>query len=442
MSKLLDENSVPSTKTELDLFTVPPTQVAVRRSFWTEVQLQNPCTDDGPYEFHLTPDVYMLDLSKNYIYFVVRIVKADDTLCTTTANADGQINGDIVAPINLLAKTFFKQVKIYLNGKLISDSGDKYAYRSFFETELNFGKDAKETQLQASMYYPDTSKELKNNKGLSTRFEIFRNSAWVELIAPIHADMFMQERYLINQCDLRIEMYRNSDAFCLLDVNGNQSNYKLKVRQMSLFMKKVEVTESINMAIESMLQNTTVKYPIRRTHLTSLHVTENRRSTPLNALFSGNVPRRLVVGMVLAKGARGAYDESPLTFQNFGLSEIKITSGTVTVPSTPYKLNFDENRYLRAYMQMFEGLGTAGDDKGNLIDVKKFKNGSTFFVFELGADGSDSSHWELVREGSTTLEMIFEKDLPASGVECIIYAEFDSMLMIDHTRQTFMDYTV
>lgn len=81
MSKLLDENSAPCTKNELDLFTVPPTQVAIKKSFWSATQLQNPCTNDGPYEFKLSPDMYILDLSKNFIYFMVRIVKNDGSVC-------------------------------------------------------------------------------------------------------------------------------------------------------------------------------------------------------------------------------------------------------------------------------------------------------------------------------------------------------------------------
>jgi len=36
-------------------------------------------------------------------------------------------NHDLVAPINLIGKTFFKQVKMYVGGKLCFDSGDKYA---------------------------------------------------------------------------------------------------------------------------------------------------------------------------------------------------------------------------------------------------------------------------------------------------------------------------
>jgi hypothetical protein len=121
MSKFIDELSTPSSKTELDLFTVPPTQVAVRRSFWSEIQLQNPCTNEGPYEFHISPDMYMLDLSKNFIYFTARILKADGSDCAINVQADGSLAGNVVAPINLLGKTFFKQVKVYLNGKLISD---------------------------------------------------------------------------------------------------------------------------------------------------------------------------------------------------------------------------------------------------------------------------------------------------------------------------------
>src|SRR5437867_1939264 len=105
MAKLIDRDSAPSTKSELDLFTVPPTQVAVKRSFWSEIYPKNPITDDGPYEFHLTPDMYMLDLAKNYIYMVIRVVRANGTDCATTIDAQTNVlGGDLVFPINLIGK--------------------------------------------------------------------------------------------------------------------------------------------------------------------------------------------------------------------------------------------------------------------------------------------------------------------------------------------------
>jgi len=211
---------------------------------------------------------------------------------------------------------------------------------------------------------------------------------------------------------------------------------------MSLFIKKVEVMDSIGVAIESMLQTTSAKYPIKRVQLTTMHITENRRSTPLNSLFSGILPRRVLVSMVDAEAARGSMKKNPFLFKDFGLSEIKITSGNLTLPSTPFKFSFENNKLISGYLQMYDGLNMSGDDKGNMINLAQYKNGCTYFVFDLTSDGNDSATWELIREGCTSLEMLFDKDLPPGGIECIIYAEFDSLLMIDYNRATYMDYTI
>jgi hypothetical protein len=323
-------------------------------------------------------------------------------------------------------------------------SGDKYAYRAFYETELNYGYDAKTTHIKAAGYeHDDDPMDSIKNMGAKNRIVRFAESKWVELMAPIHADLFMQERFLINQCDLRIELYRNSDRFCLqkfIAADGEQ--YYLDIKNMSLFMKKVEVADSISLAIENMLQTTSVKYPVRRCQVTCMHITENRRSTPLNSLFSGPLPRRLVVGLVGSGAVRGDYSFSPFNFNDFGISEIKVTSGSVTIPTTPYKLDFEDNKFLRTYIQMYEGLGIGNDNKGNCISLNKFKTCCAIFVFELGPDGTDNTYWELVKEGTTTLQMDFDKAIPAGGIEAIIYAEFDSLVMIDKHRQTFMDFTV
>src|SRR5277367_1290182 len=132
MHKLIDSLSTPGTKSELDLFTVPPTQVVVKRNFWTEVHLQNPCTTDGPWNFRLPKDMYYMQLNKNFLYIKLKITRNDGT-ALQHGNADPTLN-DNVGPINLIGKTFVKQCKVFINGRLVSDSGDKYAYRAFVET--------------------------------------------------------------------------------------------------------------------------------------------------------------------------------------------------------------------------------------------------------------------------------------------------------------------
>ncbi|MCP3663095.1 MAG: hypothetical protein GY696_11465 [Gammaproteobacteria bacterium] len=134
--------SMPGTKSELNLFDVPQTQVVVKNSRWNEINLWNACT-------HIGPNPQFLHLAKNYLFIELRIVKANGNVLIhdpQNANVD-----PLTGPINLIGKTFLKQVKLSLNGIEVFDSGDKYAYRAFMETELNYGYDARSSHLQAGL---------------------------------------------------------------------------------------------------------------------------------------------------------------------------------------------------------------------------------------------------------------------------------------------------
>ena len=98
---------------------------------------------------------------------------------------------------------------------------------------------------------------------------------------------------------------------------------------MKLFIKKVKVAES---TIENILSGTSAKYCIRHTQISTLHITENRHSMPLNSLFNGPSPRHIVVRMIKAEASKGSTGSSPINFENFGISEIKIINGSTTIP--------------------------------------------------------------------------------------------------------------
>lgn len=431
---LIDTKSIPSTKSELDLFTVPPTQVVVKRGFWHEIQPLNSVTNEGPYEFTIPPDPHYTQLNKNFIYMQLRIKKP--VLPAGTASTPD------LAPINLIGKTLFKQVKCFLNGKLISDSSDKYAYRAFLETELNFGYDAKQSHLQSALYFKESGENVDaaTNESFKTRSALFKDEKIVEVIAPLHIDLFLQDRYLINYIDMRLELYRNTNAFVMQCFNANITNLELEVRQMKLLIRKVELLDSVNLAIENTLTNYAAKYPVRRVVMTNLHVAHPSRSTPHHTLFSGQLPRRIIFACVDATAYRGTYGKSPFNFQPFGINGVKVICGGQTYPASPLKIDFTKDRFIQAYSHLYEALDLAHENKGNLINMTDYKTSHSFFGFDLTPDEDDSGHWDLIREGSTSIEVEFGKDLPQSGIEIVIYAEFDNLIMIDKHRNTFYDY--
>lgn len=430
---LVDEYSSPSTKSELDFFTVPPTQVVIKKGFWDEINPTNPVTNDGPYEFRIPADPHLIQLSKNYIYMLMKI--------TNPPSATGQPS-PAVSPINLIGKTFFKQVKLYLGSKLVFDSGDKYAYRSFMETELNYGTDAKHSHLQSALYTSEAGEKFDDadNEGFKERGKYFKDGNLVEVTAPLHIDLFMQDRYLLSGTDLRLELNRNSNDFVLQSPQG-ATNAVLEIVQMKLFVRKVEILDSVGLALEKTMHSFAAKYPIRRVMLTNLHIPSTSQSTPLNTLYSGQLPRRMIIACVDADAYRGNIKKSPFNFKCYSISEVRVISGGQTFPCHPMRLDFKNNRYIRAFDQLFEALDLAKDNKGNTISRKHFKEGQCFFGFDLTPDEDDSGHWDLIKEGATSIEISFSEKIPDSGIEVIIYSEFDNLIMIDKNRHVFNDYT-
>lgn len=259
-------------------------------------------------------------------------------------------------------------------------------------------------------------------------------------MAPLHVDLLMQDRYLLPHTDVRIELHRNIDPLLLLCFQQNAAQYKLEIREMKLFIRKVEVLESIQLALESTFANYAAKYPLRRVVVTSLHVTQQRRVTPVNSIFQGQIPRRMIIACCDQDAYHGVMNKSPFNFKNYKIQSIKVNAGGQSYPAQPLKLDFGNDHYLPAYMQLFDALGLANDNRGNNITRQAFGKSHCIFAFDLTCDADDGAHWDPIKEGNTSVEIQFGGDLPAGGVQVIVYAEFDNLLSIDRNRIAHFDY--
>ncbi len=442
-AQILDEHSMLSGKSELELFSVPPTQVAIDSGYWFEVHPKNTLTSSGPYEFNITRDPLFVDLSRNYIYMKLKVTK-DDGSKTAKAEGEGVAKKFPVAPINLLAKTFFKQVKLYLNDKLCYDSGDLYAYRAYLETLLNYGTEAKSTHLQAGLYYSDDPDKMDSvtNSGFQARGKWCEESRTFELMGALHTDLGFQEKLLLNHLDIKLTLYRNADSFCLMTCDAAKSDYKIEVVSMSWFVRKVQLLSTLALTLEAQLQREVARYAVRRLILKTVHVGGGRMDLPDTLIFSGQIPRRILLACLSSDAYHGSMATNPFKFEPHAINQIQITAGGVTYPRNPMLLDFKNDHYTRAYISLFETLNIVGDDKSNAISYEAYKKGYTVFGIDLSPDMSDGSHWELIREGSTYLKINFAAASPSKGIKIIVLGEFDNLLMIDGFRNTVFDFTL
>ena len=240
-------------KSEVDLFSIPPTQLSLEKGRWIEYRpLSSVQNNDSAITFVIAGTDEYLDLSKTILVVEGKVVPG------TGGNLDpGQAS---IAPVNNFLHSLFRQVDVYLNGKQVTPAMGTYAYRSYLETLLNYDVSAKQSQLSSAMYYKDTagqmdeagslpsSMTIKNvtavtsgssgndatlttenvsipvpgtgNQGFAKRHKFIENSKKFTLSGPIFTDVFMSDRLLINMLDLKVVLNRSYNEFCLMDKNS------------------------------------------------------------------------------------------------------------------------------------------------------------------------------------------------------------------------------
>ena len=159
------------------------------------------------------------------------------------------------------------------------------------------------------------------------------------------------------------------------------------------------------------------------------------------SLFTGQIPRRIVFGLVDNTAYNGAYAKNPFNFKHFDLNYVALHCNGEILPWKPLRPRFDTGHsgHIMAYQTLFQGTNNLHKDQGIHIDREDFAAGYTLFAFDLSPDASDEAHLNLVRNGSVRLELQFQTALPNTA-NLIVYGEWDSMLEITKFRHVVLDF--
>ena len=129
---------------------MPPTQTSLEDGFFTNI---DPCpcwlTSEEPVEFCIAGESSnYINLANNFLHVRVSVTQTDGT----------GLGQDVeIAPECNFLPAFWSNCDLYLNDTLVTQSNNNYSYRSYTETLLSFGKDAKNSQLSSVLWYRNTA---------------------------------------------------------------------------------------------------------------------------------------------------------------------------------------------------------------------------------------------------------------------------------------------
>ena len=425
-------------KAELELFSSPPINIGTLKGEFTVYRAVGSTKEGGPLEFRIPgiPDLY-LDPARTCLYLKGRIVKPDGTHTS---------NDEHVAPSNLLLHAMFQQCDIQLNNTLISSSLNTYPYVAYMENVLGHGDEAKRTHKTCEMYYEDEHtgmdkfKEAADppNKGYDKRRAITKKSACFEMAGRLHSSLFHQDRLIPPSIDLNIKLIRSSSAFHLM---YEKDNYKVELEEATFTIRRVQVNPSVALGHAKYLQSgQLLTYPLRRSIVSTCVIGQGMTSYHTPSLLTGLIPRRIILAMIANSSFNGDPQASPFNFQHYNLSFLSLNDGTQNYPSQPLTPDYSNGLFLKAYQNLYQGMGFLEEDRSFGISKEAFAQGFNFYCFDLTSDHcSDESHRDPAKFGNVQLEMRFSRGLP-HPVNLIIYSEYDNSIKIDSSRSIITDF--
>ena len=435
---LVHKSSVECAKSELDLLHTPETQAMILSGKWVDYHPVALLDGDAPIEFRIagSGDEY-IDLSRTYLYAEVSFVDKDGK----------NLANQVLGPTNYLLHSKFASCDISLNDTLVTSQIAMYAYRSYIEMLTNYGEDAKLTHLQSALYYKDTPGQMetlettdssKANTGWLKRREIMGKSKTIDLFGRLHADIFFQDRYLINNVEMKIRLTRNKSSFCYI---GSDDSHKIKIKKAVLYVRKAKINPEVMLAHAQIMEKTTIKYPIRRVETKVITLSSGLMNSINDNISTGALPSRVVLGLVDSDAYNGAHNKNPYNFKNYKLTKISFALDGEDVPHKAIDLDFKNDNYILGYYSLFNGMDKSISDSGNFIERMDYPSGYTLFSYDLTGDLCNGSHFNLIRSGNLRLSLTFAEALP-NVVNCIIYMEYQNIIEINKNRQVLFDYTI
>ena len=218
-------------------------------------------------------------IAKLLLYFnkcQVKITKEDGT-AVPTAN--------FVAPVNNSCLSLFDSCETRINDAQVSHSCGMYNYRSYVQSLISFGDEAKQTNLALGGWFDDQPmfhddvwdiEPLATNEGMKNRSCWFRKGTREDATKPYSADgftfltAFKHDFYGLKgvmppATKVQFTLTKAADGWYLLRPPGvDKENYRFHIISCNLYVKMVTLTYPVYRSLKARIDKEKLLYQYRR----------------------------------------------------------------------------------------------------------------------------------------------------------------------------------
>ena len=195
-------------------------------------------------------------------------------------------------------------------------------------------------------------------------------------------------------------------------------------------MRHCTIAPHVTLAHTTALHAKNIKYPVRHVEMKFFTKGAGYGDITESNLVNGQIPRRIVIGLVETEAFNGKITSNPFNFKHFNADKVVLRLNGMPVPFEELEMDFANDCYYQGYLSLLQGTGKLHEDQGFAISPTKYKHGFSLFSFDMTSDQSACGTFDLATEGKLGLDIKLHSSSTRS-ITIIAYLEYDAIYEID-----------
>ena len=286
----LHESSLPASKSELQVFSIPPTQTAIESSYEVEYRPNASLESSNFYEINVPASEDFTDLASTMLHIHATVkTKAGKSLTDASK----------IKAVTNFANSLFEQIDLSLGSVNTVQANNTYHYQSYFE-DLFFR-------------YPNSM-----DSGFQVSETNIRSS--FDLYFRLHSPLCEQDKLLINGVPLTFRFTKSPTGFSLVKYDATDlEKYEIKFEKFALHIKRVKLFPEAQKSIIAGLEKGPAKYFITRNDTRIFSIPSGQTSSSIENVYHGVLPRRILIGLVKDVSQDSYLTSDPFEFKHFNI---------------------------------------------------------------------------------------------------------------------------
>ena len=381
---------------------------------------------------------YLIPLDEMQVQMKLQVVKEDGSALESTLNDDASL-------INFHAQSLFENINGKFCGTSMTDHHRLHQHKVALINTLSYGDGAKRFNMQVERYTTEsntstTAVDSSCANYVAKQTLVNQSGVFYSNFTPL-VDICNGTNFLAMGHSLLLEFERGHSSHVILRKTGKSTNYKIKILDFQVQIKKLFPTQSFQSQLQKKLQTSPANYNFTRNVLRTFQIQQGVSHADWNNIFMGQLPMSMYFIFLDNDQVSSSADSNPHTWLRYDCERAHLIVNGYTHPTQSIKYNEVSGDIYNGFRWLLSNIGIKNSNEDIQIDIEKYYKDKFVIPFDLSHRSDNSFSPQANENGTISFHCEF-KTATAKPLTILVLACFDSNLTVTKDKEVILDYAI